>query len=337
MKKTYTLSALLGFLFCAFTLNAQQFHFPDGNFELHWVKLNSPYHEPYWEYQTPNPNAYFFYTLNSLVQLSNDQGIADLTAFRETTDVQSGQYCIRLTSGDVPVGDKNVFLPGMVGTLNQDFVNEFLHGGDNSITTYKDWYGYDTPHAMEGYFKYKPVEGDSALIEISFYAGGTEPVVTSKQIIKETVNDWTRFRVVIPQEHWDRDFSDIRILFVASAGVNFNDLQQCKGNKGSTLWIDNISLNYTYIIPSGIKENSVSTLNATLFPNPASDLLNIELNENFTGTVSVYNMSGSLILEEKMTGTQTQINISTLAAGNYVYKLMNENTVFAQGKFVVTK
>jgi hypothetical protein len=233
----------------------------------------------------------------------------------------------------VPVGEENVFLPGMVGTINEDFVYEFLNSGGN-VTINRDWLGYDTPCALEGWYKYEPKLGDSALIQIAFYNEGNE-VFAQKLILKETIKTWKNFRVEIPKQYWDRYFTDICVLFVASAGVNFEKLQQCKGQLESTLWIDNIILKYD--CPVGIEQYLSASLKANLFPNPANEVLNVELNENFTGKIVVYDLSGRMIIEEIINETHFQLNISTLATGNYIYKLMKENTIFAQGKFVVTK
>jgi hypothetical protein len=247
-------------------------------------------------------------------------------------NVQSGNYCIRLTSGIVPVGEGVVFLPGMVGTISQGFVDEFINGGgDVSIT--RGW-AFDTPHALEGYYKYKPVKGDSALIDIGF-SQWDEEIFVEKMIITETNEDWEwqHFVIPIPEQYRAEYFNRIRILFVASAGVNFEDLDECEGQKGSTLWIDNISLNYEL----GIKQNLLSTLKTTAFPNPASEVLNIELNEHFIGNILVYDLSGRMVIENDVNGTECQLNTSNLSTGNYFYRVMTGNTIFAQGKFVVTK
>jgi hypothetical protein len=271
----------------------------------------------------------YFYTLNSLFALENSQGPADRTAWRDGASAQHGQYSIKLVSGVVPVGD-DVFLPGMVGTINQDFVDEFL-GNDGAVTMTRDWDGYDTPYSMEGYYKYNPAGGDSALIDIGFFTYGEGFI--SKLIIKETVNSWTKFTVNIPPQYVGQYFKDIRVLFVASAGVNFDKLMECKGQKNSTLWIDNIKLVYQ----NGITQNLSTTIKAKAFPNPATEILNIELNEPFEGNIEVYDFSGRKITENTINGMESQVNISAIPAGNYIYKLMNGNTIFAQGKFVVSK
>jgi len=318
---------LFSFLLSPFSLNAQK-QLPDGSFETGW-KSETGANGNYLEYETE-----FFYTLNSLFALDNAQGPADITAHRDNNNPKQGSYSIKLVSGKISVGD-DVFLPGMVGTITQEFVDEFLNSGGN-VTISRDWAGYTTPQALEGWYRYRPAPGDSALIDIGFYdynGSSLVEVFVEKVIIKQTVNNWTHFRIMIPEQYRNRYFSAIRVLFVASAGVNFEKLDECKGQVGSTLWIDDISLNYNV----GIKQPLFSTLKAKAFPNPATDVLNVELNEPFTGTVMVYNVTGSLVMEENITGTQCQLSTSALATGNYIYKLMEGNTIFAQGKFVVTK
>jgi len=326
MKKFNFYLLAFCFLFSAFSLKAQQYQLPSSGFEDGWSFKPGPNGVSFWEFKTN-----FFYTLNSLRGVDNTQGLAKITVERDG-NAQQGNYCIKLISGDIPVGADDVFLPGLVGTINDDFVKEFLESGGN-VTIHEDWYGFDTPHALEGWYKYNPVGGDSALIDIGFHLNGSNPVFVEKLILKNNVNNWTKFRIEIPQQYWDVEFTGIRVLFVASAGVNFQQLKQCKGKIGSTLWIDNIYLDYTV----GIKQNLSSTLSAKAFPNPATDVLNIELNENFSGKILIYSLLGGLVMEERVNGTESQFNISNLPTGNYIYKLMNENTIFAQGKFVVTK
>jgi hypothetical protein len=328
MKKiTFYLFAFCLLLF-TFSLHAQQIQLPDRSFETGWHNVLDGYYGPYLEYETE-----YFYTLNRLYGMHNAQGAANLTAFRDDVNPKDGTYSIKLTSGFVPVGAENVFLPGLVGTINKGFVDEFL-GSDGEVTISVDWYGNDTPHALEGWYKYYPVNGDSALIDIGFHDWDGE-VFVEKLIIKNPVSAWTHFSIKIPEQYWNKRFSEIRVLCVASAGVNFVDLQKCKGQLGSTLWIDDISLNYSDV---GIKQNLFSTLKARTFPNPATtEVLNIELNENFDGKIMVYNLLGSTVIEENINGTECRLNISNLSTGNYIYKLMNENTIFAQGKFVVIK
>ena len=331
MKKTNFYLLALCFIFSVLTLNAQDLkktQLPSSDFETGW-KNGDGANGQYLEFSTD-----YFYTLNSLYALDNQQGKADITAYRDV-NAQQGDFCIKLKSGYIPVGDEIVFLPGMVGTITEEFVDRFLNDG-GKVPIYRRWDDCATPHAMKGWYKYNPVGGDSALIAIGFYFNGPNPIFVEQKIIKNPTNNWTEFFIPIPKQYWDEEFVKIQVLFVASAGVNFEKLKECKGEFGSTLWIDNIYLDYD-IDPWGIQQNLFSTLSSKAFPNPATDVLNIELNEDFSGKVMIYNLMGSLIKEEMINGTDFQLNTSSFASGNYIYKLMNGNTIFAQGKFVVTK
>ena len=322
---SFLLSSLL---LSPFSLSAQ-IQLPDGSFETGW-KSKAGANGPYLEYETE-----FFYTLNSLFAIDNAQGPGDITAHRDNSNPQHGSYSIKLVSGKISVGE-DVFLPGMVGTINEDFVDEFI-GTEGNVTVSRDWSGYKTPHALEGWYRYRPVPSDSALIDIGFYDYNGDELVEvfiEKLIIKQTVNNWTHFQIVIPEQYRNRFFTEIRVLFVASAGVNFDNLMECKGNINSTLWIDNISLKYDGV---GIKQPLFSTLKAKAFPNPATEVLNLEMNEHFSGKVVIYNTLGSLVMEENVTGLDCSLNTAALAAGNYIYQLIEGNTIFAQGKFVVVR
>jgi len=316
-------------LFCSSTLMAQptKKQFPDSSFEGEGWKYNGKY----WDFETDK-----FYTLNSLCDqpaVLNPQ----LTAYKEcgtNPPPPHGNCCIRLESVKIGVGDAYVFLPGMVGTITKEFVTEYTTTNKASLTV--DW-AQLTPHAMEWWYKYDNKGGDSAMIQIGFkeFPGIDEPLIVDERfIIKEhPTSKWTRGTITIPAEYRGEIFSEIQVLFVASAGVKFDDMMKCDGREGAKLWIDNISLIYEL----GIKQNLFSTLKANAFPNPATEVLNLELNEVFTGVIWVYDLSGKKILETNISGTQAQLNISSLASGNYIYRLMNENTIFAQGKFVVAK
>jgi len=326
MKKIIYLFVCIFFL-SSFNINAQQTPIPNASFE-EWISKDSDFFGQYWDFDNG-----LFYTLNSIRDLNNDSGAPDLTALRDG-NAQHGNRCIKLVSGMVAAGTGVVFLPGMVGTISKGFVNEFLPPGTGDVRMSRIWEN-DTPCALEGYYKYNPVNGDSALINIGFY--DFDGIVWEKaDIYKETVNEWTKFSIPIPEEYKNEEFHEIKIIFAASAGVNWAQLDECVGQYNSTMWVDNLVLKYK-CSGNEINQNLFSTLKVNAFPNPATEVLNIELNESFTGKVVVYNLTGSVIMEENVSGTQCKLNTSTLATGNYIYRLMIDNTIFAQGKFVVTK
>lgn len=95
------------------------------------------------------------------------------------------------------------------------------------------------------------------------------------------------------------------------------------------------------VIALGVHENnSVVAQQISLFPNPVEDIANfsLELKSNSNVSIEVYNIVGKLVsttnFENVNTGNQTlKVNVNTLSAGTYTYKLKNDLGV-ATGTFV---
>ena len=70
-----------------------------------------------------------------------------------------------------------------------------------------------------------------------------------------------------------------------------------------------------------------------LFPNPAKNELNIET-EIENADVQIIEITGNVVMQSKITGRQSKINISGLKTGFYILILKNENTLLTS-KFIV--
>ena len=79
--------------------------------------------------------------------------------------------------------------------------------------------------------------------------------------------------------------------------------------------------------------NNVAEINNfkfNLYPNPASDILNIEFNEAIK-SVEIYSLQGQKVIETN----QTEINISNLASGMYIVKVQDLRGSFATKKLII--
>ncbi len=72
----------------------------------------------------------------------------------------------------------------------------------------------------------------------------------------------------------------------------------------------------------------------TLSPNPASDVLNIHFSGSGSSQLSVFNMSGKLVLNQEIQNAKTQIDVSDFQAGIYILWVKNGRMQSVQ-KFVV--
>lgn len=80
--------------------------------------------------------------------------------------------------------------------------------------------------------------------------------------------------------------------------------------------------------------NANNTLKVNAYPNPAQNILNVELTSNATATISIVNLVGQTVKSVSVNQLKNTINISDLSAGMYMLKVTQDEKVFTN-KFVV--
>ena len=100
----------------------------------------------------------------------------------------------------------------------------------------------------------------------------------------------------------------------------------------------------TYTMPQSnqITLNSVQITENEIFPtffiypNPASDILNIQINNltNPSSTLEIYDVYGRLITHENCNESLLQINISDYKSGIYIIRISKDNIPIGYSKFV---
>lgn len=109
----------------------------------------------------------------------------------------------------------------------------------------------------------------------------------------------------------------------AGYGTGYFQLNDAEGNQ---IFKDNgkFGAQATYMLdvttPAGIEE--VALESTTVYPNPATDVLNINTNENVQ-RVEIFNMQGQLVKAEN--GTVNHISVKDLSNGLYTVKLTTDN------------
>lgn len=73
--------------------------------------------------------------------------------------------------------------------------------------------------------------------------------------------------------------------------------------------------------------------NVTLYPNPARDRIHFE-NINRSYELKLYDLSGKVVLVQKVNNASASANISKLSAGLYLYKLSSEKGIVKSGRLV---
>ena len=85
-------------------------------------------------------------------------------------------------------------------------------------------------------------------------------------------------------------------------------------------------------IVTSIKENEIPSF--SIYPNPAYNILNLLREKTGKARIEIYKINGSLIKEIEIYETNTEVDISTLEAGVYIIRLIDEISSSAQ-RFIV--
>ncbi len=301
MKKSLFLFAILSMTFYQ-TISAQD-TIPNPSFE-NWIN-SGVYDEPA-GWTTGNS------IVGNLIQ-----------TIQKSSDASDGSFSLKMTSMYFALG--GVTIPGVATTgsisLDANF-NPTFSGGTpfNKV-----------PAALTGMYKHSPgAVGDSAAISLTFTKNDSVNdtflvVAVGASFYADTVNTWTPFVVPIMKL---LPMNPDSLLILITSSISSSPPQ------GGTLWIDDLGFTW----PAGI-QNPNSQLVLNLFPNPASDYLNIAVSEFRPGLhLDVYNLLGENLIQSHINGKLQQINISTLNNGLYIYRLMDsDGIILNSGKFQVTQ
>ncbi|HYK45721.1 MAG TPA: T9SS type A sorting domain-containing protein [Parafilimonas sp.] len=127
---------------------------------------------------------------------------------------------------------------------------------------------------------------------------------------------------------------------IANGSVNTttNQVNSDSNVLNKTFWSAAMTVNQlTQQNPS--RDESLSSkvsLNVSLYPNPATNFISVNLNQTITGTwqVSVANVRGQVMLRSSFTGGTKQLDVSGLVAGTYTLALFNSNGDTHTFKFI---
>lgn len=285
-----------------------------------------------WNSYTGNSGAYldlgpntdrsqnFLRTLNVIAE----EPVTQVTAFRDADpgDVHSGQYAIRLENFILPLFG-GVFVPGVILTGDVDLPNQTAYLGRPYT---------DRPDRFTGWYKYTPANGDSAAFEVVVSRWDAlnqvrQVIGSGKVIITAAANSYTQFNADIV--YTDPGTPDTIVLVCSpSAAYDFNNLFNCQGQVGSVLYVDDISLEY-----GGLNTENISKADVKVFPTIASETINIQSADlPANAFVKIHDMNGKVVAQQSLNNGNGMINVTGLAAGNYVVVIQDAFNLFYRTK-----
>ncbi|HBS86390.1 MAG: hypothetical protein A2W91_19440 [Bacteroidetes bacterium GWF2_38_335] len=283
-----------------------QVNIPEGGFD-NW----SPNETGTFE----EPTGGWWTSLNSLKSLG-----APVTVSK-TTDAHSGFYAARLES----VVWGTFLIPGLLVSGKFEPYAPFVYRGKPFT---------EKPLSFKGFYKYLPVETDSAAIFAMLTKFNTttlkkDTIAEAKMAVLTTVADYTAFD--IPFIYFVNDVTpdSIDVVFSSSAaGESF------EGFSGSVLFIDGVSLDYE----SGADEILMSGCSLDVFPNPATHKLLVETDAECKNlSYCLHNVQGNLVISDFPGSTEQEIDVSAMPSGNYLLLVKCSGVSMASRKFEIIR
>lgn len=235
---------------------------PDPSFE-NWTNVS-----------TENPNDWF--TLNPLLS-----GVGAENALK-TTDANTGTYAIEMTTIQPFPGGDTIASIISFGEIDINSSNPFAPAP------------YDaTPTTLTGAYKYAPVGGEQAFIQVVFFQGGM-PIGNGVQAI-DAAATWQSFSLPISMP-----LAPDSMSFIAYSG----------DNPGSVLKLDDLSFSGGDV---GLDE--FSTMTVDIYPNPATTSVMIKADGNYH--FSVVNLAGNVVMTQNDLTGAVKVDINHLSSGAY--------------------
>ncbi|MDD3876458.1 MAG: PCMD domain-containing protein [Bacteroidales bacterium] len=233
------------------------------------------------------------------------------TVTEETGAPYSGSKSVKIETKTSLVGT----IPGFITLGTFDLATQSINGGIQFPFR---------PTKLKGFYKYTPGMGDQAFfgVGISKWMGTTRDTIGEGLLLAPMpVSTWSPFEVEITWSSTDTPDS-LNIIIAAS------DLVGGGYVVGSTLWVDELSFEYT---PVGFDENDFTSLAVQNYPNPFSKTTLIDFVSpiNTIYEFSVYNLIGVEVFKTNI-DAQEGLNSYTfsgndLPAGMYMYNMKSGN------------
>jgi hypothetical protein len=136
--------------------------------------------------------------------------------------------------------------------------------------------------------------------------------------------------------------------FKAIGGERFLYIGNFKDNQNTTylyspglleyksyIYLDNVQL---YECDSLVGIDEIKIYNIKFYPNPAQDFVSIDLPKNINqAQLSIYNLTGQLVLQKQITLANQTIAIPELSNGMYIFVIQNEDRVIGRQRVVVSE
>ncbi|HPD25002.1 MAG TPA: T9SS type A sorting domain-containing protein [Bacteroidales bacterium] len=234
------------------------------------------------------------------------------------TDSYDGTYAVKLVSGKVdatPMGFPYIDTTAVVSI--------------GVLTSQGPIYGIpftDRPLKLSFYYKYSPGTYPTGIVDTAQVLVQLRSQNSSigEGVMKFYGNAVTQYTYAeIPITYWNQATPDTLVIDITSSVTGFSKCDVCHfaNQIGSELIIDKMEFIYT---TTGINNAEQIQNFVTIYPNPASDKINLDINNTTLtelATVNIYSTTGKLIKGLTISQNHQQIDIRNLSNGIYILEV----------------
>jgi hypothetical protein len=203
------------------------------------------------------------------------------------------------------------------GMLPYDRLIMFYDSEDNVITRFEEMYTTEWYPVSQENFTY---DGQANLIEgiVSLPIMGSDAYEPSERFTRSYDLAFGPDQLVVPV---DEIFSGNKII------DETNDVF----NTSSGEWDPSRQTIFYYSEAIGLSTGEIDGVHVAVYPNPASQILNVTLEADFPVWMNLYAADGRLVLQRQLLQETSAIDISKIASGKYTYTIdMDDSHVTGQ-------
>jgi hypothetical protein len=256
-------------------------------------------------------------TWGSFDEMLTNLGITGTTLETPVTPSFAGTNACQLKTQNVPLLGAN--LSGLVCSGPVSYTGSGISFKGRPYTSQPTDYSFQ--------YKYTPVAGDTAVSQVVFTKwNGTsrDTLAYGGMIYTAAASAFTLSTIPIV---WINPAlpDSVTMIFASSSGA----VPQIN----TTFIIDDIQMNFALGVSEPFMDNNFS-----VFPNPASDLVNFTTTNDKADNVMIFDLAGREVAREKFFEKKAQINIDLLPAGLYIYHILDiDGNELKSSKLTISK
>lgn len=184
-----------------------------------------------------------------------------------------------------------------------------------------EWAFTGTPADFSFDVDAQPLTGDTAIVFCSLYDAAGD-LVAWTGILVDAANATTGWTPVTVPFNYETQGTVTKIEIFCQSSIADVPVT------GSILRVDNFAVSGDVTSVSEVFE-----LNATVYPNPAINELNVSLNDAFE-SVRIISLDGKVVINETVNSTSTKLDVSGLETGAYIYEIRTAEGEVITNKFI---